>query len=195
MSLSILGGRGYFWQWDTGQQLLVQDTTCGEVHFCNGTDDCALVVPIKTTGDGARVADVPNILLQTAKPVSAYLYHRQDNGAETRTLYRFQVLARSKPEDYVYTETEVLTYHALEQRVSDLEKAGVSPDQIAAAVENYLQENPVKQFETDETLTLSPEGVLSVNRAEVVEQNNTLPITSAAVYETVGNINALLATI
>lgn len=50
-------------------------------------------------------------------------------------------------------------------------------------------------FTTDETLTLSAENVLSVNRATEVEEDNTLPITSAAVYETVGNINALLASI
>lgn len=49
-------------------------------------------------------------------------------------------------------------------------------------------------FTTDETLTLE-NGILSVNRATDVEQDNTLPITSAAVYETVGNINALLASI
>lgn len=49
-------------------------------------------------------------------------------------------------------------------------------------------------FETDETLSLD-NGVLSVNRAQSVEQDNTLPITSAAVYQTVGNINALLGTI
>lgn len=50
------------------------------------------------------------------------------------------------------------------------------------------------EFVTDRTLTLKS-GVLSVNTAEVVEEDNTLPVTSAAVYTTVGNINALLATI
>ena len=50
-------------------------------------------------------------------------------------------------------------------------------------------------FTTDETLTLSDENVLSVNRAFSVEQDNTLPITSAAVYTTVGNIGAILDTI
>ena len=49
-------------------------------------------------------------------------------------------------------------------------------------------------FEVDETLSLE-NGVLSVNRAEEPEPDNTLPITSAAVYTTVGNINALLETI
>ena len=49
-------------------------------------------------------------------------------------------------------------------------------------------------FEVDETLTLE-NGVLSVNRAEKMEKDNSLPITSAAVYTEVGNINALLETI
>ena len=49
-------------------------------------------------------------------------------------------------------------------------------------------------FETDETLTLK-DGVLSVNTATVVEADNTLPVTSAAVNTTVGNIEALLQTI
>ena len=49
-------------------------------------------------------------------------------------------------------------------------------------------------FTTDETLSLV-DGVLSVNRASSPEEDNTLPITSAAVYTTVGNINALLETI
>lgn len=49
-------------------------------------------------------------------------------------------------------------------------------------------------FTTDETLTLSG-GVLSVNTSKTVEADNTLPVTSAAVYTTVGNIEALLETI
>lgn len=39
------------------------------------------------------------------------------------------------------------------------------------------------------------DGVLSVNTANEPEQDNSLPITSAGVYATVGNINALLHTI
>lgn len=49
-------------------------------------------------------------------------------------------------------------------------------------------------IETDETLTLK-DGVLSVNTATKAEQDNTLPITSAAVATTVGNIETLLKTI
>lgn len=82
-----------------------------------------------------------------------------------------------------------------------LDKVGtggaVSDEQIAQAVADYLAENPVDagvQFETDASLTLK-DGVLSVNTTDQMEQDNTLPITSAGVFTTVGNIEALLATI
>lgn len=54
--------------------------------------------------------------------------------------------------------------------------------------------NAGTKFTTDETLTLK-DGVLSVNTTNDMEQDNTLPITSAGVYATVGNIEALLKTI
>lgn len=47
---------------------------------------------------------------------------------------------------------------------------------------------------TDETLKME-NGILKVNTADEVEKDNTLPVTSAAVYTEVGNINALLETI
>lgn len=50
------------------------------------------------------------------------------------------------------------------------------------------------KIETDNTLTIK-DGVLSVNTTDQMEQDNTLPITSAGVYATVGNIEALLKTI
>ena len=49
-------------------------------------------------------------------------------------------------------------------------------------------------FKTDDTLSLT-NGILSVNTTNDMEQDNTLPITSAGVYAAVGNIEALLKTI
>lgn len=43
-----------------------------------------------------------------------------------------------------------------------------------------------------EDLSITEEGVLSVIKADIVEEDNTRPITAAAVYTEVGNINALL---
>lgn len=47
---------------------------------------------------------------------------------------------------------------------------------------------------TDETLKLE-NGILSVNTTHNMEQDNTLPITSAGVFAVVGNIEALLKTV
>lgn len=44
-------------------------------------------------------------------------------------------------------------------------------------------------------LQITEEGVLSVDKATSVEEDNTRPITAAAVYTEVGNINVLLETI
>lgn len=46
-----------------------------------------------------------------------------------------------------------------------------------------------------DSLDISGTGKLSVLTASDAESDNTLPITSAAVYTEIGNINALLATI
>ena len=45
------------------------------------------------------------------------------------------------------------------------------------------------------TLVQSSEGVVRVNTANEAEEDNTLPITSAAVHTNIGNIEILLETI
>lgn len=112
---SIEGGRKHFYQWDLSQKIVVKDPTINEVHFCNGTRDCSLVTVVK---DGK--ADVPNVLLQTAGKVKVYGYSVNHTVVE----YVYKVVERTKPEDYVYEETEVLRYEDLERRVSTLEKNG-----------------------------------------------------------------------
>lgn len=66
-----------------------------------------------------------------------------------------------------------------------------SDDLITSGAVYEALRNAGTSFETDDTLTLK-DGVLKVNTANVVEEDNTLPVTSAAVHVTVGNIEALL---
>lgn len=66
---------------------------------------------------------------------------------------------------------------------------------IGATVGTTLNPNKLGvNFDVDSSLTLK-DGILSVNTTDQMEQDNTLPITSAGVYATVGNIEALLKTI
>ena len=81
-------------------------------------------------------------------------------------------------------------------KLDKLEEAGVSVEEIPEILDEYFEENPIeKQIKTNETLKVTADGKLAVNTADSVGQDNTLPITSAAVHTEVGNINALLETI
>lgn len=107
-------GRSFLYQWDVNRQIVVADETIKEVHFCNRTDDCSLVVEVYTE-NGKRLADVPNVLLQTDWKINVYGY----TGNYTKHSVCFKVKARTKPADYVYTETELLSYKALAEEFND----------------------------------------------------------------------------
>lgn len=104
----IENGRAAFWQWDVNQRIVVADDICSEVHFCNRTGDCSLVCRVYDH-NGQRVADVPNILLQQAVTIHVYAYVADSNEKYTKQEAWFSVLARTKPADYIYTETELYT--------------------------------------------------------------------------------------
>ena len=70
----------------------------------------------------------------------------------------------------------------------------ISEDENYDILVKLIEDVKGLQFETDETLILK-DGVLSVNTTDTVAEDNTLPITSAAVAVTVGNIEVLLETI
>ena len=134
----IYDGRETFYQWDINQKLIVADDSITEVHFSNRTDNLSLVRDIYNEGD-LRVVFVPNVLLQTNWPIKVYAY-RKDHTEVSET---FKVIAKAKPQDYVYTPDEVKTWEELNDRITALEQSGVSPEVIAKAVEDYLAEHPI----------------------------------------------------
>lgn len=167
----ICDGRPSFFQWDTGAEIeLCECETITEVHFAtpNGT----IKRDVKD-----NICSVPDVALQTAGALVVYAFLRDTSGGITRHEMRIGVIARPKPADYIDPPDESDTIDLIVERVAGLIDPGGGV-----------------YFKTDETLTLE-DGILSVNTADDVEQDNTLPITSAAVYTEVGNINALLETI
>lgn len=107
--LHIYNGREHFYQWDLNQRITSNNFAVGdEIHFFNMKQPTALVV-IAYELDGKVVAYVPNILLQSSCPITVYRYINTDNDAHTIEEYSFDVKQRAKPDDYVYTETEIYT--------------------------------------------------------------------------------------
>ena len=117
----IYDGRETFYQWDLNRKIIIEDNTIDEVHFCNKTDDCSLVVKAYKEGE-LSVADVPNILLQTDWPIRVYGYC---GGCYTKQSAVFKVAARSKPADYVYTEVELWNAEkAVEEALTAAKESG-----------------------------------------------------------------------
>lgn len=125
-------------QWDTDRYIEL-DEAVDEVHFANIYYDKALVVEPQN-----NLAPIPNILLQYHAEISVYLVVHTDNGKRTIYHSKLGVKKRTRPSDYVYTETEVRSYEALESRVQYLEENQVSDDKVKDAVESYLDKNPIK---------------------------------------------------
>jgi hypothetical protein len=134
---SIYDGREEFYQWDKDRKLIVEDKTIKEVHFCNKTDDCSLVCEVYEDG-GQRLVNVPNILLTTDWRINVYGYTED----YTKHSACFKVNGRSKPADYVYTETEVLNYNSLLERVEALENNSGDSEALTAHINN--KNNPHK---------------------------------------------------
>ena len=136
---SIYDGRQKFYQWDLDRKLIVDDNTINEVHFCNRTDECSLVCEVYDL-DGKRVVNVPNVLLQTDWRINVYGYDKN----YTKHNEVFEVVRRSKPADYVYTETEIKNYDELAERVTQIEENGISDEAVESAIEKYLEENDIR---------------------------------------------------
>ena len=121
----IVDGREHFYQWDLDRQIAVEDSSIVEVHFCNRTDECSLVVDVV---DG--VANVPNIILQNSFDVRVFGY----DGKATLHDKVFKVKPRTKPADYVYTETVI-------KSIDEILEAAEQVTATANELYEYVEDN------------------------------------------------------
>lgn len=133
----ILDGRDKFYQWDKNRKLLVEDSAIKEVHFCNRFGNCSLIRATYQL-EGKTLVDVPNVILQDSFALHVYAYDAEYTKHEDV----FNIVARTKPENYVNTEEDIRIWDELEQRLIDLEK-NIVGENIKEAVEQYLQNNPI----------------------------------------------------
>ena len=102
----IYDERTNFWQWDTGQKLIVLDENVTEVHFSNRDMSHSTRSQVYTMEDGTRVCNIPDILLQLPRNLVAYAYMTNGNASRTVKSVKFAVIQRPIPDDYVMTQTE-----------------------------------------------------------------------------------------
>lgn len=110
----LLGGD--LWQWDSGRQVAVPSGATALHTALVGDETAYSTVP----DDG--VADIPNVLLQSGQPISAWA----SDGERTIAAAKLPVRQRAKPPEYIYTATDVeavetIVEDAVAKAVADLE--------------------------------------------------------------------------
>ena len=109
-----------------------------------------------------------------------------------------KVMPAADPSGDGSTNEALPVWQQLQNQIGDLEKLKTyNKDNLVNAINEARQSGGgIGGYNIGDGLKLDPDtNTLSVDTAEKVEQDNTKPVTSAAVYTEVGNINALLATI
>lgn len=113
---------GDLYQWDIGRKVTIalpEGETASVVEFTINNETNALVVDVN-----GNEAAIPNILLQTAGGLRMWAVTVTADGRQTRRYGSAPVYSRAKPDDYIYTETEVKRYEDFEERIKALEKNG-----------------------------------------------------------------------
>lgn len=113
--IKLKDGRTELYQWDTGRILTVP-ADCSQVHYSNNVFGRSIDVPVT---DGEAI--VPDILLQTDKPLHVWAVVGTGENGYTRISKVFTVIRRNKPADYVYTPTEQVTLAGVAEAVATLE--------------------------------------------------------------------------
>jgi hypothetical protein len=117
--LKLNDGRKDLWQWDTGRTATV-DVECDVVHFSNLNFGNAPAVQVKN-----NEVQIPNQLLKTGVDIYAWAFVEDADGAYTKEEQVLKVNKRAKPDDYVYTETEVLSIKAVvEKALTEAKESG-----------------------------------------------------------------------
>ena len=157
----IYDGRTNFWQWDTGQKLIVLDESVNQVHFSNKDMTHAIKKDVYEK-DGVRLCNIPDKILQLPKNLIAYAYSVNDNATKTVKSVKFAVIQRPIPDDYMCNQEDQLD--DVERRLAILEQA----------LENMESGSPnaIKKFETIKEAAAWAQENNSVGAIVVIHMNS-----------------------
>ena len=141
------------YQWSTNVSVYVDSAS--QVQFAQVGSSETMNVEPQASGE-VFVATIPNVLLQEAKDIFIY------QGEESE---RVSIIYRAKPDDYVYTETEVKNYDALAARLDELQEQ-VDDIDVTAYELPIASSETLGGIKVGQNLTISPDGTLGAPYAE-----------------------------
>lgn len=156
---------------------------------------------LESAWDGNKVV-VPHEILADAGPIARVgVYGANADGLILPTVWVTlgKVMPAAEPSGDPGADPTLPIWAQLQNQIGDLDDLKTySKANLVAAINEARNSGGGAGggYNIGSGLKLDAEtNTLSVDTAEIVEKDNTKPVTSAAVYTEVGNINALLATI
>lgn len=101
------------YQWDSNVKLIVEDDRINQVQFSQRFSRTAVCVKVEN-GE----CFIPNELLQSYCDIFAYACIVDNDGQVCEFSEMFTVFARSKPDNYIYTPTEIITFKRIEDELN-----------------------------------------------------------------------------
>ena len=101
------------YQWDSNVKLIVEDDRINQVQFSQRFSHTAVCVKVEN-GE----CFIPNELLQSYCDIFAYACIVDNDGQVCEFSEMFTVFARPKPDNYIYTPTEIITFKRIEDELN-----------------------------------------------------------------------------
>lgn len=147
-------GRRRLMQWDINQRLIVDVPAGTQIHYASEAIGDKALVTIAYEENGLIYSNIPNILLQSPGTITVYVYPIKGEEAHTKSCATIVVLPRAKPEDYVYTETEVLDWRTLDRKIGDLaELTTTTKENLVAAINEAAQNGGMLLVDLESNMT------------------------------------------
>lgn len=167
------------YQWDINRQLRIDTVDVHSnfmIHCCHRDDTSTLVVEPIFDGDVILV-NIPNILLQRHGNIRVYVVVEGDTIYDTS----FYVMARPKPDDYVYTETEILDYRRYEKIAKEQNAQSQAAATAAAASSAAAKQSETAAKESETNARECADSADVANAAAVAARDESVAARDASV--------------
>lgn len=142
------------YQWDSNVKLIVEDDRINQVQFSQRFSRTAACVKVEN-GE----CFIPNEFLQSYYDIFAYACIVDNDGQVCEFSEMFTVFARPKPDNYIYTPTEIITIKRIEDELN--KKFEALAKEIEDDMETAVRTRPQKLTEEEKSQARKNIGAIS----------------------------------
>lgn len=160
-------------QWDVDRYITINgldELADTEIHIASDSDSYGAYVVLPESGDSGTTAVIPNIVLTYAGMVNIYVYQNK------RTIYHtaIPVTAREKPDDYIYTPSEVDGYIRIKEeeakrQAAEAMREATEAERAAAEADREVAEDEREAAEAERVAAEEARVKAEEDRANILD--------------------------